>query len=208
VSSQQYGAAGNGSAGPVGVDSEEVVGEVLQSPNGDMFDGSRFGLGNYDEKLYWQQVRGFRKALITYQMFGPELRERAIVETQRRLAVNGHHSLDYNDELVKFGAYEDLDEDERAGSAWAESPEGAKTLREYGREIWAELGNPNTDGLSDEQQKAMREHTGVSDRFVSVFESLENMRHEGSRSKGARLVDNVLTAAQTLRDERSALGEA
>jgi len=206
VSSQQYGAAGNGT-GPVGVDSEEVVGQVLDSPDGEIFDGSAFGLGNYDEKLYWQQVRGFRKAFATYQMFGPELRERAIIETQRSLAVSGHKSLDHNDEMVKMPPYEDKPAEEKADSKWADTDADAVTLSEYGREIWAELDNPEADGLSDEQQKAMRDHTGVSGRFVSVFESLEDMRHEGSRSKGARLVDNVLTAAQTLRDDRGALEE-
>ena len=206
MSSQQYGAARNGSE-PIGADSEEVVGQVLKSPEGDIFDGSAFGLGNYDEKLYWQQVRGFRKAFATYQMFGPELRERAVIETQRRMAVHGYKGLNYADNLVKKPAYEDKPADEKADSKWAETDGDAVTLEEYGREIWADLDNPEEDGLSDEQQKAMREHTGVSGRFVSVFESLEDMRHEGSRSKGARLVDNVLTAAQTLRDDRGALVE-
>jgi len=202
MSSQQYAQQGGQ---PVGVDSEEVVGQVLESPNGDIFDGSRFGLGNYDDKLYWQQVRGFRKAFITYQMFGPELRERAIVETQRKLAKNGTHRLNHNGDSIKYEPYDALDDDEKADSKWADTD--GKTLKEYGQQIWDDLGNPDTDGLSDQQQKAMQEHAGVSDRFVSVFESLQDMRHEGSRSKGARLVDNVLTAAQTLRDDRGGLAE-
>jgi len=205
MSSQQY--AQNGAAGPRGVDSEEVVGEVLESPNGDIFDGSRFGLGNYDDKLYWQQVRGFRKAFITYQMFGPELRDRAVIETQRKLAKEGTNRLNYAGNKVKKDPYSQLPDEKKSDSKWADDGDDAVTLREYGREIWDELDNPEADGLSDQQQKAMQEHAGVSDRFVSVFESLQDMRHEGSRSKGARLVDNVLTAAQTLRDDRGGLAE-
>lgn len=202
MSSQQYGQqAGQ----PVGVDSEEVVGQVLESPNGEIFDGSRFGLGNYDDKLYWQQVRGFRKAFITYQMFGPELRERAIVETQRKLATHGTFRLNHNGDAVNYDPYEDLDDADKADSKWADGD--GQTLEEYGQQIWEDLGSPESDGLSTQQQKAMQKHAGVSDRFVSVFESLQDMRHEGSRSKGARLVDNVLTAAQTLRDDRGGLAE-
>ena len=195
--------ASNGHGAPRGVESEEVVAKALQSPSGEVFDGSAFGLGNYSEQLYWQQVRGFRKAFACYQMFGAELRERAVVETQRRMARQGHKSLDHNDELVRHKPFEELSEKRKAASKWAETDEDTYTLAEYGAHIWDDLDNPDADGLSKLQEKAMQEHAGVSDRFVSIFESLEDMRHEGSRSKGARLLDNALTAAQTLRDDRT-----
>ncbi|WP_435125390.1 hypothetical protein [Halobaculum sp. D14] len=190
------------STAPPGVESDEVVASVLQSPDGDLFDAG-FGLGNYDESLYWQQVRGFRKAFAVYQMFGATLRERAIIETQRRMAATGHKTLNHDDEVVNYDAFDDLGDDERADSKWADTD--GKTFAEYGREIWEQLGNEETAGLSDAQERALQEHAGVSERFVSVFESLQDMRHEGSRSKGARLLDDVLASAQVLRDERSDL---
>jgi hypothetical protein len=181
---------------------DDHIATVLKPPKGELFEGTGFGLGNYDESLYWQQVRGFRKALVAHLAFADTLHKRAIAETKLKLAKEGFSYVNDRQETKKWKAWDELDDGEKAESKWADCD--GQTLQQRGEEIWSDMASP-FESLTEEQRAALKAKAGVDDRFVSVFESLQDMRHEGSRSKGARLLDNFTTAAQVLRQDASGL---
>lgn len=185
-------------------DGDEVVEQIMESPEGELFESGGFGLGNYDEQLYWQQVRGFRKSLVAHLCFASTLKKRAIAETKRRLAVEGIEVYDaQSDRWIRRDPWHELGDDERAESRYADCD--GLTLDEYAEQVWDKLGSDVKNGLSRKQRVAIEEKAGFESRFASTFEKLENIRHEASRSRGARLLDDILGAAQILRNESGGL---
>lgn len=124
---------------------------------------SNLGLGNYGDKEYWQQVESFKKGLYADAAFSRVLIERAIDETKTALA---------EDE------WQDVDGDNR------QNYDRRRYLETRGEEIWESLSE-------SEKALALEEKTGLTRKWTSPFHRMLMMRHESSRSKDARLMDNL-----------------
>jgi hypothetical protein len=125
---------------------------------------NNLGLGNYDSSEYWQQIEAYRKTLFADAAFGRRIIDRAISQTQRALAEE---------------EWEELPESTQ------KSKSRRRYLRERGEEIW-------DDELTDDQRiEQLRDVTGLTRDWTPPFFRMLLARHEASRSKGARLMDNA-----------------
>lgn len=151
-----------GHAGPSS--SLDIYDEAVKPSADDEFlDSSNLGLGYYETKEYWLQVESFRKGLYADAAFSRTLIERSISETKHFLG----------------------------REKWENLPDGKREeydRRRYidikGEEIWEQL---------DEAQKfeTLGEVTGITSDWRPPFWRMMMMRHEASRSRGARLLDNL-----------------
>jgi len=143
------------------------------------------GLGNYTAKEHWQQVESFKDGMFADAAFGSRLVERVVRDVVVELGENGYAYYDNDDDEPKNrDGWADLDDSQRDELF----EDGQITRRTYvlerGAEIWSKL--------SDEQkQAAIEEIAGTEPGWTPPFWRMVNARHETSRSRGARLMDNV-----------------
>lgn len=140
----------------------------------EFLNANNLGLGNYSDAEYWQQVEAFGKGLFADAAFARRLIDRATTRTKRKLADEGWRYVTEN------GATE--------LSGWQDRTNPSMPKREYldtrGEEIW--------DALPEDQQiAAMEQHAGVERYWRPPFWRMLLARHEMSRSRGSRLLDNV-----------------
>jgi hypothetical protein len=160
----EYGKSDNTATG--GPSSElDIYGSAIESTtDGDDFlSRNNLGLGNYSEREYWQQISAFRQGMFADAAFRRMVLSRAETQTKRALA----------EEL-----WDELSERTK------ERKSKRRFLREKAEEEW--------QTLSDDQKAAkMKEVTGIGETWDSPFYRMLQARHEASRSKFARLLDNL-----------------
>jgi hypothetical protein len=151
------------SAGPA---SElDIYGDAINTTTegDDFLARNNLGLGNYSEREYWQQMQAFRKGMFADAAFRRTILSRAARQTKRELALE---------------LWRDLPEETR------ERRSRKRFVREKMDEEWA--------SLSEQQQQAkMKDVTGIGPTWDSPFWRMLQARHEASRSKFARLIDNL-----------------
>jgi hypothetical protein len=141
-----------------------IYGEAVRPASSDEFlEQNNLGLGNYEESTYWQQMESFRSGMYGDAAFARRLVSRAIDQTKRALAID---------------EWEKLDEDDRH---WKDKREW---LNRKGNEIWNNL-DPS------ERRALLAKHTGIDRNWRPPHWRMLMARHEGSRSIGARLLDNL-----------------
>lgn len=140
---------------------------------------NRLGLGYYSDHEFWQQIQSYKNGMYGDAAFTRRLVERAVAETVTELGLNGYVYRDEDeDTLVKTkDGWTELDEDEQ------DEEDRRRFVRERGAEIWRQLPD-------DVKMEALEETTGISEGWKPPHWRMLQMRHEASRSRGARLLDN------------------
>ena len=171
---------GAGRDGPV--NELDMYNRAVEPPVDDDFLGSmNLGLGYYSSREYWQQVESFRQGLYADAAFARPLNQRAIEEAKRGMGLE---------------AWNNLDEDER------EKKDRRRFIRAKGEERWQGLMPSKTASEYTSQQEreeeaarrrrhAIDNYAETSLGFTPPHWRMIMMRHEASRSRGARLLDNL-----------------
>jgi hypothetical protein len=156
---------------------DEASGSTVDDP---FLSRNNLGLGNYGKQAYWQQVESFADGLFGDTAFGRLLTKRAVAETKRKLAVEGWTCEKASGGVIEFDSWDEQ-------SKW-EDHERRQAIRERGEEIW--------NRLDDEQKAAAVEEQAGAGTWTPPQWRMLMMRHEGSRSIGARLMDNLFGRVQ------------
>lgn len=167
--------------------------EQLLSRSQDLDLDTNFGLGNYDERVFYEQISNYRKAAKANELFQRIILQRAIYETKIRLAEDG--ITFYDDDNMESKSFDAVDVED------VESPR--RELRDRGQEIWQRLGDANRT-LSDKQVNAVVRKTGHDLDWQSFYAKVLTFYHEGSRSVNAELIRDFLTGIKHLRNDADA----
>jgi hypothetical protein len=177
-------------------DELDAYAQVLSSsPDLDL--ETNFGHGNYDERIFYDQIKNFRNAAKAMELFQRILLERAIYETKVAIAMDGITFYDEDGDEVVQETPVDPDSEHRR-----------KEIREQGEQVWQRLGDTNRV-LSDKQVKAIVRKTGHDLDWQSFFAKVLVFYHESSRSLDAELIRDFLTGIKELRgtaDSKAAKG--
>jgi len=165
----------------------EVYMHALASrTNDDFLDQVNLGIGNYDEAEYWQQVEAFKKGLFADAGITRKVIKRAVLETKMELVAARFGEAD--ESLLDNVEAPECDCDDECSSKRA-------YLREHGDELWRGLGYTASDGerytTQEHQAWLVQEVTDIDPDWVPPHWRMLKMRHEASRSKQARLLDNL-----------------
>jgi len=180
-------------------DGLDVYGRALESSNvDDLMDRNNLGLGYYDDSERWQQVESYQYGMFGEAAFGDVLLNRAIEETKRELATQGSNFYDESAASpVSIDGWHDLDEDDQM------SKDKRRFIEKKGEEIWRRM--------TDTQRKeALELATGMDRRWTPPHWRMLMVRHETSRSRGARLLDNLFgrESVQRIMDETKEKGRS
>jgi len=180
-------------------DQLDLYQDVVDSTAVDPFlDKQNLGLGNYTSAEMWQQVQSYRNGLYAAAAFRRLIEERSKKETRNRLAINGW-DVDTPQVKKEWKGWDQLTPDERK-EIWdeelanndSERFDRRRWIRRRGEQVLNELYE-----LRDPEYQRFPAHEALSSLsgHDSNWEPAHNRmlmaRHETSRSRGARLVDNV-----------------
>lgn len=161
------------------------------------------GLGNYDQDWLWMQVESYRKWLFT---------DAALSEPVNRRVV------DYALTQAAMEQWDRRDDEERRDHWQAElqPSEGyqmdrSRWLEHKKAHLWAEPYDVEADNgvgdmearnelRDDRREELIREYAPGDLNWTPPFGEMLKMRHEASRSLGARLIDNLF--GRVTREER------
>jgi hypothetical protein len=164
----------------------DVYDKALRSPGVDGFlQSENLGLGYYEDAERWQQIESYRFGLFGDRVFSEPLIDRAIDETKRQLALKGKQFYDREDKAAKsLTGWTELSEEQQQKLKEEERIDKRRYLKQHGEEIWKQM--------SDRQRKeAIEIATGMDRKWTPPQWRMLMARHETSRSRGARLLDNV-----------------
>jgi len=167
---------------------------AIQSPLGDDFlDQSSLGLGNYNSKEYWLQIQSFRHGLYADAALTRRVLERAIHEAKRKLARDCYNRPDQM--MVAF-PQPNKPEDDEFGDDYETEEEYIERAAD---QIWDDLGTEDMTTV-DHQVMMIEKYAGIDKNWVPPHWRMLKMRHEASRSKGARLIDNLFERIREVKD--------
>jgi len=164
----------------------DVYDKALRSPGVDDFlESENLGLGYYEDAERWQQVVSYRFGLMGDRVFGEPLIDRAIDETIRQLAVKGtaFYDSESNAPSVVKG-WEDHSDDEKRQMKRQKRIDKRRYIEDHGERIWKQL-------TERQRREAIEIATGMTRKWTPPQWKMLMARHETSRSRGARLLDNV-----------------
>ena len=161
-------------------DGLDVYGRAIDSSTVDDFlDKNNLGLGYYEDGERWQQVDSYRHGMYGEAAFGDKLIDRAVEDTKRELALQGTNFYDTDANApVSIEGWNDLDADER------DEEDRRRFIEQKGEEIWRRLSDAD-------RKEALEIATGITERWTPPHWRMIMVRHETSRSRGARLLDNL-----------------
>lgn len=171
----------------------DVYQEAIESTvDDDLLEDVLLGLGNYSNSEYWQQVESFRNGLYASTAFTRRLFKRAVQETKTELAIEGYeYHVRGDDGTVQKHAFE----------GWKDLPEGKQAdldrrrwIDDRKEEIWEEMAE-------EAQANAIVEIAGFESDWTPPHWRMMMMRHEASRSRGARLLDNLFGRVDEIRSD-------
>jgi hypothetical protein len=154
---------------------------IASTIDSELIDDVLLGLGNYSSREYWQQVDSFRKGVFSTAAFTRRIRERAIEETKVELALNGvseEWEVDQTIRAFEADGWHDLDEETQA------EHDRRRWIDEKKEEFWEQLPEAI-------QFQLVAEIAGLDKDWKAPHIRMMMMRHEASRSKEARLMDNL-----------------
>lgn len=143
---------------------------VNESSNDVAFDDINFGVGVYSNSEYWQQAESFKKGMYERKAFRRKIMSRAVWEAKRGEVRDEWDSLDEDAREREYGSF----------SAYVDAE---------GDRIWAELSD-------DQKSNALEQHAGISQDWTPNHWRMAYARHELSRSKGGRLLDDFFGVIQ------------
>lgn len=162
----------------------EIYMEALANRTADDFlDQFNFGVGNYDEAEYWQQIQEFRRGLYADSAMTRKVIERAILETKMEIvdAVFEDRGSRLLDQVNAPAPGECCDEACSTKQGYFD---------EHIEDVWNDLG---TDEYDPREHKAWLVHvaTGLDMDWTPPHWRMLKAKHEASRSKDAHLIDNL-----------------
>jgi hypothetical protein len=172
--------------------------ELLIQPTVDdpFLSRNNLGLGNYSRREFWQQVDSFKKGLYAEAAFARRLFDRAVYQTKCALARKMFEAKAADEEPDADGIVrvDDLTLNEYVGEnaerCWAALDEQAEQLE-------------NTTPTQLKMQ-ALEEHAGLTREWTSPFHRMIMARHEASRSRFARVLDNATGRIREIRGDNDA----
>lgn len=148
----------------------------------------------------WQQVESYRHGMYAGAAFRRPIEQRARQETEFRLATEGYSCQKPDSErLLSWDGWNELSE-ERRREIWEEElSESAdeqfdrrRWIRRRGKQVFEQLQQmTNSDVRRFPAEEAKTELTGYEGHWEPPHNRMLMARHETSRSRGARLIDNV-----------------
>jgi len=161
----------------------EIYMHALKNSTGDDFlDSINLGVGNYTDGMYWQQVESFRNGLYADAAMTEAIIERAKLQTQRRMV-----DAIFDDEDARILRHVDFDEPGEGASR-------QEYFDEHIEDIWQGLGvDKEGEQYTTSQHQAYLVHiaTGLELDWTPPHWRMLKARHEASRSKNARMIDNL-----------------
>lgn len=156
---------------------------------------NNLGLGNYDAREYWQQIEAFKNHIYADAALGGTLLEFAIYKTKWELGMEFLAESDADDAMQAL-------EDSHATSHAECRREAILALGEW---KWDRLGrdevsldNWKSFDVADRQEltaqmqlQALDEYANGAHEWTTPQGRMISARHEASRSRGARLLDNL-----------------
>lgn len=180
---------GNSQSETQPADSLDVYHEAMQpSATVDEFlEQNNLGDGFYktDSELF-QQIERFHHGMYGDAAFSQKIVRRAIAETKRVLALRGQSFYDeHNMEPVSIDGWHDLDDEARA----------ERSRREYivrtGTQIWSRMDD-------EQRREALESVSGIDREWTPPHLRILMAEHELSRSRDARLLDNLFGRIEEL----------
>jgi hypothetical protein len=187
---------------------------------------NNLGLGQYDKDEYWQQVKSFKDGLYARSAFSERLFRRAVKETVFGLGKEAWDDLpETADSAVvacpeceltfRFGEvktdFECLDESCGARIAvdeeWRPTAKANTDRRRYiireGKRRWNAIDQEaeNQQAAQARRQELLQHHAGTADKWLPPQMRMMMMRHEASRSMGARLLDNLFERVKEMKGD-------
>lgn len=179
-------------------DQLDLYQEVIDSPEIDGFlDENNLGLGNYSGREMWQQVQSYRDGMFSSTAFARTIRDLAIEETKWELGLNGWEMRIDGDRL-KWTGWNGLDDEERQDQ-WAaeladaddEFMDRRTWIQRQGEWIFEDLVQQRIEGERYPAREAISEIANYDGQWDPPHFRMMMVRHETSRSRGARLIDNL-----------------
>jgi hypothetical protein len=163
----------------------EIYMRAVDNTTGESFlDAVNLGVGYYSDEEYWQQVEAYRNGLYADSAMTEKVIRRAVLQTKRRMVdaiVDGRHDA----RLLKRVDYPDPGD--------GQSRQGY--FEEHIDDVWEDLGYETADGESygTHEHQAWLVHvcTDLDMDWTPPHWRMLKARHEASKSKGARLIDNL-----------------
>lgn len=157
---------------------------LANSTQDDFLDSINLGVGNYTKAEYWQQIEAFRNGLYADSAMTRKVIERAKTQTQRRLV-----------EAIYTKAESGRDAQILNNVDYPEPSPGEVSRQEYFDEhiedIWQELGVKGEYSKTEHQAWLVHVCVGIDLDWTPPHWRMLKARHEASRSKNARLIDNL-----------------
>lgn len=148
---------------------------------------NNLGVGYYkDDTELFQQIERFHDGMFGKAAFTDKLLRRAVAETKREIALAGQQFYDErNMEPVSIEGWRDLDDDERAEKSRREF------IEQRGDKVWRRM---------TEQQRldALEAVSGIDREWTPPHLRILMAQHELSRSRDARLLDNLFGRVEEL----------
>lgn len=168
------------SRGNAPTDELDLYAELLRSQVSDEWlERNNLGTGNYSDAEMWQQIESYSAGLHADAALSRTLIERAVAHAREGVALNGFTWVSEDGaNTIEVDGWVDLDEEERQRldrQRWFDREEFRK---------WDRLPRPA-------KLEAIEVYGQYSGRWTPPFWQMASMRHEASRSRGARLLDNI-----------------
>lgn len=168
---------------------------------------TNLGLGNYSSREYWQQVDEFQDHIYADAAFGETTLDYAIYATKYQLGQEYFDELDAEHPAEAVTDHDDISFD---------VPEGVyrDAIVALGEYKWKRLGRDEVSKQQWEQQldiadrqeltaqmqlQALDDYASGAHQWTTPHGRMISVRHEASRSRGARLVDNVFNRIREIR---------
>lgn len=165
---------------------------VESSSKGDRFlEQVNLGLGNYSSAEYWQQMDAFKAGMYGREAFSRVLLDRAIHQTKMTLAREGAKfevNVDGDPKMVDVTGWANLNEEQRKGK------DRRRYIEQRAEEIWQNLPE-------NHRAEAVVEVTGFATEWTPPHFAMVMARHEASRSRDARLLDNLFDRVREIKDQ-------
>jgi hypothetical protein len=141
------------------------------------FPGANLGFGYYTDAEYYQQAQQYKYGMFADAAFGRALTERAVKDAKHGLAADGW-SYTTEEQKYEFEGWRHLSDDDQADE------DRRRYFERRGTKIWDQLPK-------HQRQQALVEYAGVLQDWEPPQWQMLKMRHDASRSRDARLLDNL-----------------
>lgn len=161
---------------------------VSNHTSDDFLDTINMGVGNYTSGEYWQQINAFRNGLYANSAMTRTIIQQAIKQTQKRLvdAIWDKERFGRDAQILRSIDYPVPDIDENNITRHKQ-----EYLEEHMEDIWENLGDLNDYSTHEHQAWLVHMCTNLDMDWTPPHWRMLKARHEASRSKDARLIDNL-----------------